>query len=88
MLAAQIAVAEGDVHQAIKILETSEEQLASRDRYIWATYRLYHGELLSRSDPDKATAIIREAQEELQKLGARPMLERAEALLNQMRTRA
>jgi len=88
MLAAQIAVAEGDVHQAIKILETGEEQLASRDRYIWATYRLYHGELLSRSDPDKAIPVIREAREELQQLGAQPMLERAEAVLNQMRTRA
>ncbi len=84
MLAAQIADAEGDLGQAVEILEAAERELAARDRYIWAVYRMYHGELLSRTQAGAAAELVREARQEFQQLGARPMLERAEALLTQI----
>lgn len=81
LLAARIAAAEGDTAGVLKILESAERELASRDRYVWACYRLYQGELLSGEDDARALEILEEARDVFRRLGARPMIQRADELI-------
>jgi tetratricopeptide (TPR) repeat protein len=84
LLAARLAAAEGDDARALEILGKTEAELAERDRYVWATYRLYHAEIASRCEPARAGPIAREALAVFERLGAEPMRQRAEALLAQV----
>ncbi|UCC72149.1 MAG: AAA family ATPase [Gemmatimonadota bacterium] len=82
LLAARLAAARGDDAEALEILEQAEAAVS--DRHVWATYRLYHGEILSHSDPARAGPIVREALDVFEQLGAEPMRQRAVALLTQL----
>jgi tetratricopeptide (TPR) repeat protein len=84
LLAARLAAAQGDDTTALEILDKAEAALAGSDRYVWATYRLFHGEILSRHDPIDAGPVIQEALEVFRQLGAEPMRERAEVTLAQI----
>ncbi|NIN70777.1 MAG: AAA family ATPase [Gemmatimonadetes bacterium] len=84
LLAARLAAAQGEEAKALEILEQAEAGLAESDRYEWATYRLYHGEILSHSDLAQARAIAQEALAVFEQLGAEPMRRRAVALLAQI----
>lgn len=81
LFAARLAAAEGSDAEALEILERVEQELAGRDRYFWATYRLFHAELVSRSDPTRAGPIAQEALDVFEQLGAEPMRQRAASLL-------
>jgi tetratricopeptide (TPR) repeat protein len=84
LLAARLAAAQGDDRKALEILDKAEAALAGSDRYVWATYRLFHGEILSHRDPAKAGPVVQEALEVFRQLGAEPMRERAENILAQI----
>lgn len=84
LLGARLAATEGDLDSAIELLEAGETALASRDRFHWATFRLAHGEILARKDPERAAPIVREALETFRNLGAEPMRQKAESLLAKM----
>lgn len=84
LLAARLAVARGESEDAIRILEESEEQLAPRDRYVWTTFRLEHGQVLASSDPAGAAEVIQDALKAADQLGAAPLRARAETLLSEL----
>jgi tetratricopeptide (TPR) repeat protein len=80
LLAARLAAAAGETSGAAELLHNAETALESRDRYVWATFRLARAEILADTDRDTALALAREAAETFERFGARPMLERARAL--------
>ena len=84
LLAARLAVASDERDEAIRILEASETELAPRDRHLWATFRVEHGEVLAPTDPAKAATVVRDALEVADELGAAPLRARAEKLLAQL----
>jgi tetratricopeptide (TPR) repeat protein len=81
MLAARLAAHDGDVQAAIRILEGAEAELVSRDPYLWATFRLMHAELVVLDNATRAEQMVHECLETFGKLGAEPMIERANQLL-------
>ncbi|NIW35199.1 MAG: AAA family ATPase [Gemmatimonadetes bacterium] len=81
LFAARVAAAEGRREEALAILEEGEAELAEGDRYLWATYRLFHGELTREADPAAARPILEEALGVFERLGAEPMRRAAADLL-------
>jgi tetratricopeptide (TPR) repeat protein len=81
LFAGRLAAAEADEATALEIFEGAEEELLARNRYLWATYRLYHGEIRSQKEPAEAREIVKEALDVFTQLAAEPMRQRAEALL-------
>jgi len=81
MLAARLAAYDGDVQGAIRILEGAESELVSRDPYLWATFRLLHAEFVCLDNATRAGQMVHECLETFSKLGAEPMIERANKLL-------
>ncbi len=81
LLCARLAAEAGEVEGAIGLLEAGEQELAARDRFVWGLYHLSKAEIVARMDAARSAAIAAEAAEAFRGLGARPMLERAEALI-------
>ena len=84
MLAALFAAALGEPAGAIHFLETAEEALASRDRFLWASICLLKGEIIGQSDPRRGAEIICEARAAFEAFGAEEMVRRATASLKSL----
>ncbi len=80
-LSARIAAATGEPGSAIELLRAAEEQLASRDQYTWATFRLLRAEITSRVDAREAEPLVRDALSAFEQIGSEPMRQRALSLL-------
>ena len=84
LLEGRLAAQAGDLPRAARILEEAERELAARDPFETARFRLLRAELLWRRDPGAARAALLDARDALTRLGAEPLLRRAEALLREM----
>ncbi len=84
ILAARIAAALGEKAGALHFLETAEEALASRDRFLWASICLLKGEIIGQSDPRRGAEIICEARAAFEAFGAEEMVRRATASLTSL----
>jgi tetratricopeptide (TPR) repeat protein len=80
-LSAKLAAEEGEIDGALHFLQTAEEELISRDRYTWATFRLLRAEITSRRDVAEAVSLAREAAAAFEQIGSERMRARAETLL-------
>jgi tetratricopeptide (TPR) repeat protein len=80
-LAGLVAMNEGNAEEAQQLLLSAEEGLAPRDAYDSARFRLMRAEVVAASDLEAAVALAEAAAAIFRKMGARPMQERAEALL-------
>lgn len=84
-LDARLAMAQGDHRRALRTLGEAEAELVSRDRYQWARMLLLHAELLMQEDPQGAAAMLSEALETFESMGAEPMRQQALELLSRTR---
>ncbi len=84
MLAARLAEHDGDVAEAVRLMDEAEPQLLMHDRFVWATFRLYRGQLVAREDAVRGAAIAREALSAFEALGAEPMGRRASDFLSSL----
>ena len=66
---------------ALHFLRTAEEELASRDRYTWATFRLLRAQLMATRDGAQAADLAREALAVFEQIGSEPMRARAFSLI-------
>jgi tetratricopeptide (TPR) repeat protein len=80
-LSARIADAMGERDGAMHFLSAAEEELASRDRYTWATFRLLRAEMLAASAPADAASLARDVLAVFEQIGSGRMRERALALV-------
>jgi tetratricopeptide (TPR) repeat protein len=81
LLAARLAAHDGDARAAIRILQSAEVELASRDPYVLATFQLLHAELVCVDNAPEAEQMVHDCLGTFDKLGAQPMIERAKRLL-------
>lgn len=80
-LAARIAAAEGDVAEAMRLLDVVEPSLARSDRYEWAAAQVLRAELLAVHDAAAAAEVADEALAILEQLDTGPVIRRARAVL-------
>lgn len=85
LLSARLAAAAGEVQGAAGLLEAAESALESRDRYVWALFRLNRAEILGGHDTDTAASLAEDALAAFESLGAEPLRRRAEILLTRTR---
>ncbi|MFO7588359.1 MAG: AAA family ATPase [Gemmatimonadota bacterium] len=83
-LAARVKMAEGDHDGSLRHIEVAERELESRDRFAWARFRLLRAALLVDAEPAAARASASEALAAFREQGARPMAERAQAMLDSL----
>ena len=88
LFAARLAFAAGEREGGIGILERLEAQQGPRDRYQAATCRIERAEMLRGLDAQKACVLAESALEVFRSIGARPMTERAEAFIAEIRSAA
>jgi tetratricopeptide (TPR) repeat protein len=81
-LAACVKLAGGDRDASLGHIEAAEKELAGRDRYSWARFRLLHAEAVAQSDPASARTAAEEARIAFEESGARPLAEKAAALID------
>jgi tetratricopeptide (TPR) repeat protein len=82
-LAARLEAVAGEHDGALHFLRTAEEELASRDRYTWATFRLLRAQLMATRDGAQAADLAREALAVFEQIGSEPMRARALSLIAQ-----
>jgi tetratricopeptide (TPR) repeat protein len=80
-LSAKIAAAAGEQDGAIHFLRTAEDELVSRDRYVWATFRLFRAQITYAIDPREAEPLARDALSAFEQIGSEPMRQRALSLI-------
>jgi tetratricopeptide (TPR) repeat protein len=80
-LAARLEAVAGEHDGALHFLRTAEEELASRDRYTWATFRLLRAQLMATRDGAQAADLAREALAVFEQIGSEPMRARALSLI-------
>ena len=81
-LAARVKLAAGDLDGSLAHVATAEKELAGRDRYSWARFRLLHAEAVAATDPNTARTAAEEARIAFEEWGARPLAEKAAALID------
>ncbi len=80
-LATRVLLAEGDRAGALGHVESAERELAARDRFGWARFRLLRAAAEAPTDPAGARRAAAAALAAFEEQGARPMAERARQLL-------
>lgn len=80
-LSARLAAAAGEWEGAVALLERLVRGDGDGDPYTSAVYRVEAAEIMKQVQPGRARELAREAAEVFRRIGARPMLTRAEAVL-------
>jgi tetratricopeptide (TPR) repeat protein len=88
LFSARLADAAGEKEGAVAILERLESTVGSRDRYQAASCRLERAEIMRALDEQKALTLAENALDVLRSFGARPKVQRAEALIADIRRTA
>lgn len=80
LLRARLALDAGHAEEALRVARDAQKHLETRDRYLWAVFRLLEAEVLGRLDGRNPGPLLEESVATFRDLGTEPKRREAESL--------